>query len=301
MRAWVALSLLSLACAASTEPGVGDTSGAALDTASGAPEDTDGAPTDVVAAPADGEESDAAGPGDDAASGVGDAHLADAEGTEDLGPPPPPAAISGVIRIFGPPGGPLAGATITILEHPDLSAVSDEDGRYTLPEVPAGDVTLVMQAEGYPENQLGTQTLEGADLDGCDFQAVSAGVYDIFAMLTESTPDPARCQISTTITRYFEGGLPTVHGEPGATATIEPAVSSEPIYFNADVLPTPGLVETTVDGGVVWTNVEPGKYVLSAHKGELPFKDVRIWCRAGVLVNAAPPRGLQALAPGDGY
>jgi hypothetical protein len=214
------------------------------------------------------------------------------------------ATVSGNVWIFGPPGGPLAEAEIYVLEHPDIRTTSDQDGRFELADVPAGDVTLVMVGTpSFPENQLGTHTLGSADLDDVDFQAVSGGVYNIFASLAGADPDPALCQVSSTVTRWFEGELPTVHGEPGATATIDPALPDgrSVIYFNPDVLPTPGLTETSVDGGVVWTNVSPGEYVLRADKDDVEFKEVRIKCRAGVLVNAAPPRGLQATVPGSGY
>ncbi len=215
----------------------------------------------------------------------------------------PNAAVRGRVWIFGPPGGPLVGAKVAMLEHPDRETVSDDSGAFEFLDVPAGDVTLVMTANGYHPNQLGTHTLLGVDADHFDFQAVSDGIYALFASLTEVDPDPAFCQVSTTVTRYFEGGLPGVHGEPGVVANIEPSLSAKhgPIYFSHEVLPTPGLTETTVDGGVVWMNVPPGDYVLHAKKDGVTFEDVRVHCRPGVLVNAGPPRGLQALNVGSGY
>ena len=254
--------------------------------------DADPVTTDDAAAPTDG----------DGVAAVDSTTPADVGGEDDLAGVPP-ATVRGTVRIFGPPGGPLEGATIGILEHPERSAVTGADGRFELTDVPGGDVTLVLTADGYPENQLGTHRLQGEDLERLDFQAVSQTIYDIFAVLANAAPDPARCQISSTVTRWFEGSLPAVHGEPGATVSIEPSLPAEhgPTYFNADVLPTPGLTETTVDGGVVWTNAPPGTYVIRAHKPGVTFEDVRIKCRAGVLVNAAPPWGLQALVPGSGY
>jgi len=214
-----------------------------------------------------------------------------------------PASVFGTVRIFGPPFGPLEGAEVYVLEHPELTAITDEKGEFEIVEVPAGDVTLVMLAEGYPENQLGTFTVDGHDVENLDFQAVSQGIYEFFAVLTQATLDPTRCQVSTTVTRWFEDSLPVVHGEPGATATITPGLpaSHGPIYFNDLVFPSPGLTETSVDGGVVCTNVPPGDYTLTATKAGVSFEEVRILCRANVLVNAAPPWGLQALNPGSGY
>lgn len=250
-----------------------------------------------------------AGCGDDTSPAAEDAvaeQVGDTPTPDEAVEPPPvgdPAAVRGTVRIFGPPGGPLPGAEVRVFEHPELKAVTNDEGKFEIAGVPAGDVTLVMLAEGYPENQLATLSLDGEDLESLDFQAVSQGIYDIFAALTGAEPDPTRCQVSTTVTRWFEASLPVVHGEPGATATISPELPAEhgPIYFNPDVLPTPGLTETSVDGGVVWTNVPPGEYVLSAKKKDVSFEEVRILCRANVLVNAGPPRGLQALNAGGDY
>jgi|GEM_PF-3542389 len=44
----------------------------------------------------------------------------------------------------------------------------------------------------------------------------------------------------------------------------------------------------------VFLNVPPGDYVLTAHKAGMSFTPAAIRCRAGVLVNASPPWGLQA-------
>jgi hypothetical protein len=215
----------------------------------------------------------------------------------------PTAVVQGRVWVFSLTGGPLPGARVTVLEHPSLEAVADEAGAFVFPEMPLGDVTLVMQADGYPENQLGTQLLTEAGIEGLNFQAVPDLIYGLFAALSQADPDSTRCQISTTITRWFEGTLPTVHGEPGATLTIDPPVTGSvgPVYFNEEVLPSPSLSASSVDGGVAWMNVPVGDYVLTAHKDDVTFEQVRVVCRAGVLVNAGPPFGLQGRVPGSGY
>jgi hypothetical protein len=92
---------------------------------------------------------------------------------------------------------------------------------------------------------------------------------------------------------YDEGA----HGEAGATVSSTPMIpaSSGPVYFNDDVIPDPTFTATSTDGGVVWTNIEPGTYALSATKDGVSFESVTMKCRPGVLVNASPPYGLQAL------
>ena len=102
----------------------------------------------------------------------------------------------------------------------------------------------------------------------------------------------------TTVTRvgkslYDEGA----HGEAGATVTIEPALDPEqgPIYFGADVLPDRDLTETSEDGGVLFVQGEPGEYIWTATKPGVEFTQIKMKCRAGWLINASPPWGLQAL------
>jgi hypothetical protein len=135
-------------------------------------------------------------------------------------------------------------------------------------------------------------------LDRITFQAVMPTIYMLLADMLAITPDPERCQLVTTVTRigksiYDDGA----HGESGATVTIDPPLPAElgPIYFNASVRPDRTLTETSEDGGVLYVNVPPGEYTWTAHKDGVAFTQLKMQCRAGVLVNASPPRGLQVL------
>jgi hypothetical protein len=67
------------------------------------------------------------------------------------------------------------------------------------------------------------------------------------------------------------------------------------VYFGADVIPDRDLTETSEDGGVLYTNVPVGTYVMRASKDGVTFEETTMKCEAGVLVNASPPYGLQAL------
>lgn len=90
------------------------------------------------------------------------------------------------------------------------------------------------------------------------------------------------------------------HGEAGATVSITPAPSDVdgPVYFEYlaphRIVPNRRLTETTRDGGVLFLNVPPGDYVLSASKAGVTCTDVRMHCEAGLIVNASPPWSLQA-------
>jgi hypothetical protein len=102
----------------------------------------------------------------------------------------------------------------------------------------------------------------------------------------------------TTVTR--RGGTILVagaHGEAMVTVATEPALpaANGPVYFNSSVLPDRTLTETSDDGGVLYTNVPPGEYVWHGTKAGAQLEDVKMKCRAGVLVNASPPRGMNVL------
>jgi hypothetical protein len=115
-------------------------------------------------------------------------------------------------------------------------------------------------------------------------------------------PDDTRCQIAATVTEIGASLYSTTpsHGQAGATVTIAPVPDDVdgPVYFEyfdgGAILPNRELTETTRDGGVLFLNVPPGEYVLSAHAEGMTFRDVRVRCDAGLLVNPSPPWSLQA-------
>jgi hypothetical protein len=206
-------------------------------------------------------------------------------------------SVSGNAFIFT--GGFIEDGVVSVLEVPGVTAVTDADGFFRLDGLPAdGEITLVLSAPDYVPIQTGTLPVTGTELERVTFQAVHEAIFALLADMLEVTPDPAMCQIATTVTRvgkslYDEGA----HGEAGATVTIDPPLTGDaegPIYFNASVVPDRTLTETSEDGGVVFVNVPPGRYVLTATKTGVTFTAMTITCRAGMLVNASPPWGLQA-------
>ena len=194
----------------------------------------------------------------------------------------------------------VAGARVFVLEHPDVSTTTDATGHFVLEGLPVGsDVTLVMDHPDFIPIQTGTIELPAAGADLVTFQAVPPGVRDALASLLEIELDPDRCQMVTTATRIGRSLYdPGAHGEEGVTVTIDPPLpeSSGPIYFNSSVLPDRTLTETSDDGGVLFVNVPPGDYTWTAHTDDgRSFTQVRMTCRAGYLVNASPPWGLQRI------
>jgi len=241
------------------------------------------------------------------------------------------ASIGGVAWGFTLPGSPydrIAGATISVLEMPELSTTSNDQGEFTIEDIPVGsDATFVLEHPDYPLTYTGTQTVPAGGIDDLTFQIPNNGLYTLIELGLEIQSDPTRCQMVSTFTRFGKTiGDDGAHGEAGAVLTIEPSelsVQEGPIYFNDDVLPDRSRTYSSIDGGVLILNAEPGDYTLRASCVEDPalraeflaeyapedypdgglacqtqdvqFEEVRMKCRPGVFLNASPSYGLQAL------
>ena len=220
----------------------------------------------------------------------------------------PLAHIRGTAYTFNTPD-PIAGATITVDELPGVSATTAADGSYEL-ELPVG-ATVTPYIEAADHFGIHTQTFtlddahDGSELDGVNFQTPSLAIYEGLKALvggfTGRDPFEGGCVIVTTVGDARMVGMSFdefiefhPHGVEGATVAIEPALAT-PIYFNADVLPDAAQATTSIDGGVLFPNVPPGEYTLSATKEGLQFVTVHATCKDGWVVNANPVWGLHAL------
>lgn len=221
-------------------------------------------------------------------------------GDDDNGSSTLTASLSGdAIPFTASPDGRIEGAEIWILEQPDRRVVTGPDGHFEFDDLLVGsEVTLVMEHPNYVPIQTGTITLGPEGAERVTFQAVTQEVYDAFAAIVAVVPNDSKCQMVTTVTRVgksiYDSGA---HGEDDTIVTIEPPLSEEqgPIYFNSSVIPDFRLDRTSDDGGVLFIQVDPGEYVWTATKPGVEFRQVKMKCRAGLLVNASPPWGLQAL------
>jgi hypothetical protein len=232
-----------------------------------------------------------------------DAALSDA-GSGDSGLPDTgaPVTVSGNTFIFGPNPGRVPGATVEVLGFPHLNTITDKDGFFSLQVVKGTDVALVMNHPDYHQMITGTHMVGEAGLEKLTFQAVTHQFYAFLGDIAGAVPRKDRCQITSTVTikggSLYVGGA--THGEKGATVTIDPPLPPEygPIYFNrwenGYVMPDKSLTETTVDGGILYLNVPPGVYTITAHKQGMTFTTAKFQCVAGYLVNASPPWALQA-------
>jgi len=222
----------------------------------------------------------------------------------------------------------IADATISVLEMPELSTTSNTDGEFTISGIPVGsEATFVLEQPSYPLTYTKTFTIPDADIDNLTFQIPNKALYSAIELGLGITSDPGKCQMVSTFTRVGRTiGDPGPHGQAGAVLTIAPASAvfeKGPIYFSDEVLPDPSRTYSSLDGGVLILNADPGDYTLTAacvtdpgQKAELlaeyppadfpdedlrcetenvPFETVMMKCRAGVFVNASPSYGLQAL------
>jgi hypothetical protein len=214
----------------------------------------------------------------------------------------PAATVSGQTFVFGPNGHglSLAGATIAVAESPKVTTTVAADGTFTISAPSGGPASFSLTQDGFFPNQSATLDITTDGIPMLGFQVPTNDTVDSLSAIVQVTPNPKQCQITTTVSRagtapYGGDGL----GVDGATVSIDPPVpaKSGPIYFAYGSIPFPDrtLTATSIDGGVAFTNVPVGEYTLSAKKDGVTFSTVDIRCRPGVLVNAAPPHGIQQL------
>lgn len=232
------------------------------------------------------------------AAGCGDDELAWSAGSGPL------VRVNGHAFVFGPNsrGLTLEGASVAVAEAPEHATTVAADGTFAL-DVPSGaPLSFSLTQPEFHPNQSAAIDLGPDGLAMLGFQTPTEETFSVLGSISEVVPDPERCQISTTISRL--GTTPyggDALGVEGAVATLSPPIPAAdgPIYFayygDGFILPSRALTETSIDGGVIFSNVPPGEYTLTATKEGHRFSKVKIRCRAGVLVNAAPPNGIQEL------
>lgn len=219
------------------------------------------------------------------------------------GDPSAGVRVSGNAFSFTLSGGRIEDAYVTSLEHPEWCVRTGAEGAFELVGVPVGsDLTLRIHHPDYVVVQTGTHTVPAEGMERLTFQVPDHSIYDLLARVVRARPDADHCQIAATVTEIGRSLYTTdwpSHGQAGATVSISPtpAEADGPIYFEyyeTGILPDRSLTETSRDGGILYLNVTPGDYVLSAHADGMSFRDVRVRCEAGVLVNPSPPWSLQA-------
>ncbi|MEJ7733930.1 MAG: carboxypeptidase-like regulatory domain-containing protein [Polyangiaceae bacterium] len=232
----------------------------------------------------------------------------------DAGVPVPGAAAPARVSVEGDvlaflseiDGERVAGATVSVLERPELTMVTGADAHFRFDGLEEGsELTLVVEHPDFKSTQTATVTLGASGAYPFAIQVVPNGIFTALATLVPEPVDEDQfCVIATTVARL--GGSLYVHlrqGVPGVAVALEPAVpaGSGPIYFDEDVLPSLVQPATSIDGGVLYYRVPPGDYTMRADKPGNVFNTVRFQCRAGMIVNAGPPLGLLANIPAPDY
>ncbi|MFN8160125.1 MAG: carboxypeptidase-like regulatory domain-containing protein [Solirubrobacterales bacterium] len=216
--------------------------------------------------------------------------------------------ITGTVYAFDNQA-PIAGAKIRVAELPGAKATSAANGSYDLTVPDGARITPYVEATGFHGIYLQTFVTAGRNLRRVNFQVPSVGIYHGLALLLgvklNADDNPARCVIVSTFSTVNVRDLSFpdfvaygAHGVAGATASASPALT-DPIYFNASVIPDKSLTESSVDGGVIWLNVPRGVYRLTAHHPSARFARFTATCVPGRLVNANPPQGLYQLKKGE--
>ena len=208
---------------------------------------------------------------------------------------------------------------VWIAEYPDtrdLNLQTDETGWWTMYIVKDTDVELefsfVYEKEGWITTKTNVNKI--TDEDNLDFaiQYIDPYYYEygmlpyVEAMMRSNGYPNFFFENAMVVTvgkswaSMHDDRLP--HGDPGATMTLSPASEEHigPIYFNEAVIPDLAQAATSVDGGVVWLNMPPGKtYLVSAEKPGVSYDTIKFDVRAtdaenGVrLYIASPPDSVE--------
>ena len=213
--------------------------------------------------------------------------------------------VSGRAYRFDPTFSHLAGGEVDVVERPDLPVVvTDADGFFAIDGLHVGeDASFVLTHRDFWPTQTPTVIPDAGGIDDLTFQVPPRIIVRLLSLVLWEALDPGRCQIAVTATP--DGGDPFSPGLAGVQVSIDPPLPAEngPFYFQIFEIPgwpmidipVRGLTETTDDGGAVFVNVPPGEYVITGAMPGETFNSRRLKCRAGMLVNAAPPYGLSPI------
>jgi len=95
----------------------------------------------------------------------------------------------------------IVGAEISILEFPDKTTTTVEDGYFEFDDLPAGEqATFVIDADGFVVTQTKTFTLPEEDLERVTFQVPDNITYLGLELALGIVPSRQKCQIVTTVT-----------------------------------------------------------------------------------------------------
>ena len=224
--------------------------------------------------------------------------------------------ISGNVYAFFGIDDVIPGSVVKVDEFPAISSAVGPDGTYAI-EVPddANVTPYIVTPDGYNDTYLQTFHTSGQDLIHVHFQVTKDLHYQAFSAILGVPLDEngviKDCVIVSTFSitaardaATFDPGFKNVypHGLANSTATIDPAGQGNtkgPVYFSEAVIPTPAQTSSSVDGGVLWTEVPPGWYKLTPSNPSSNLAPFTAHCENGRLINASPPWGFYELHNGE--
>ncbi len=212
----------------------------------------------------------------------------------------------------------IGNATIKVLETGKFYK-TDADGSFSFCEKIGQVMTLTLNKRGFHEVQSATYIVPTQGFQGpyneITFQVPGGLTYQfmkfVISSLRKIKLDPNKCTVVTTITAYHKTLSDDPQGVPDAKISIHNINYSnitvdnlKPYYFGIikfgplkgkSNIFTSYLTKTSLDGGVLIYNLpaqtEKNLYVLSAIKANKEFTNIKVWCRAGALINVSPPDG----------
>jgi hypothetical protein len=242
-----------------------------------------------------------------------------------------------------PYGTGVAGARVWLAEYPftrHFNVTSDADGVWSMWVLKFTgeplELSFVYEKDFYPPAV--EQAVFGAPLPApWDVVTIKSNVHAIQGCVSDlavQMPDElylsaAKRQLEQGLQGYFPGfaiqnlmvstvgkswaslySFDLPHGDPGATVSISPPLTnlygnlpSGPIYFDASVTPNPALTTTSVDGGVLFDNLAPGTYTVTAAKDPFSYATVKFEVDPAIpLYISSPPHSIQGTngsAPGE--
>jgi hypothetical protein len=183
----------------------------------------------------------------------------------------------------------VPGVRVWISEYPqtrDLNLQTDATGWWTMYVIKYQGVDLefsfVYEKDGWITTKSNAVTVTDEDDTDLAIQYIDPLYYQLavkpYVQAVWLGAVPFQNAMVVTVGKSWasmhDGRLP--HGDPGATALASPAPGLGPIYFNAAVLPDPGQLTTSVDGGVTWLNVPQDQtYYVTAEKDGVAYETVK--------------------------
>ncbi|SFE40753.1 S-layer homology domain-containing protein [Paenibacillus algorifonticola] len=142
----------------------------------------------------------------------------------------PPPAMTGTVTgsVYGAGNAPLNGATVSINS---ISTVTDSEGKFTLDNIPNGEHTIKVTAQGYETLDQIANVLAG--------QVVDLGAITLIAIVT-ATPDP------TATPTPVPTPIPAVGSSQGATSAADLALLK--LTLNNQEISVKTTLETAADG-----------------------------------------------------